>query len=247
MNKTFRIYDLGKLLQENDYPGRGIIAGKSADGKNAVFVYFIMGRSENSRNRVFVETEDGVVIYPYDESKVEDPSLIIYSPVKRQGRENWIVTNGDQTETIFSALENGITFEKALEGRSFEPDAPNFTPRISALLNISHGTYRYKMSILKSGDSEGTLCNRFTYSYAPINGLGHFIHTYKHNGNPLPSFEGEPVRVSIPDDIDQFGDYIWTRLNCSNRISMVVHYIPIDGGTGKSISYNINRKDFKED
>ena len=239
--KRYKIYDLGSLLQENEYPGRGIVVGQSQDGKNAVFAYFIMGRSDNSRNRIFVEKNDEVIIHPFDESKVEDPSLIIYSPIKRHDSSEWIVTNGDQTETIFNGLENGLSFEKALESRRFEPDAPNLTPRISALLTFFHGSFKYKMNILKSGDVEGTICNRFNYAYHPINGLGHFIHTYKFNGNPLPAFEGEPVRVEIPNDIDEFGDCIWTKLNCKNRISLSINYISLEDGTRKSIIYNKNR------
>ena len=208
------IYDIesiGEKLKNNDYAGRGIVTGLSADGKKAVFAYFIMGRSANSRNRVFREKDGEVVIYPFDESKVEDPSLIIYSPVRSEGK-HVVVTNGDQTDTIVDFLRAGKTFEEALETRCFEPDAPNFTPRISAVLDFEKG-YTYKQSILKSGDENGTVCNRYTFSYTPVAGLGHFIHTYNHNGNPIPTFTGEPERVKIGGDIDAFTAEIWENLD----------------------------------
>jgi len=228
-----------KALSNNPYPGRGIVLGESADGKSYVQVYWIMGRSVNSRNRIFRENGDEVIIFPYDESKVEDPSLIIYSPIKTFGKAT-IVTNGDQTQTIYDFLKQGKTFEEALETRCFEPDGPNWTPRISALVcNGDHG-FRYKQSILKSGDAEGTVCNRFTYTYAPINGLGHFIHTYVTNGNPIPTFQGEPERVSIPNDIDTFFDDIWENLNEDNKISLYVRYIDLKTGelTNRMVNKN---------
>ena len=231
------VTSIGEILQANDYPGRGIVIGKSADGKSAVFAYFIMGRSENSRNRIFVEDGDGLVIHPFDESKVEDPSLIIYSPVRFCGNK-LIVTNGDQTDTIYDHLTDGSSFEKALETRSFEPDAPNYTPRVSGLLDFSDG-FSYKMSILKAADASGTSCNRFTFSYSPVAGIGHFIHTYASNGNPIPSFFGEPEPVIIENNIDDYTKLIWDNLNSANKISLYVRFIDIE--TGKYESRMINK------
>ena len=222
------IYDINDpcaLLAGNTYPGRGIIIGKTADGRNAAFAYFIMGRSENSRNRVFVEKENELVIYPYDESKVEDPSLIIYSPVKRVWNK-WIVTNGDQTDTVEAALLAGDSFENALEKREFEPDAPNFTPRISGLIDLEN-KFCYKLSILKSADGQGSACNRYTFSYEPLDGLGHFIHTYNSDGNPIPTFTGEPERVAVPSDLDAFADGLWNSLNAANKIALYVGFIDL--------------------
>ena len=236
------IYDIesiGEKLKNNDYAGRGIVTGLSADGKKAVFAYFIMGRSANSRNRVFREKDGEVVIYPFDESKVEDPSLIIYSPVRSEGKRV-VVTNGDQTDTIVDFLCAGKTFEEALETRCFEPDAPNFTPRISAVLDFEKG-YTYKQSILKSGDENGTVCNRYTFSYTPVAGLGHFIHTYNHNGNPIPTFTGEPERVKIGGDIDAFTAEIWENLDKENKISLYVRYIDIESGAAESRMINKNK------
>ena len=221
----YDVNDLSGILSANSYPGRGIVLGKSADGKSAVFAYFIMGRSENSRNRIFREKEDELVIYPYDESKVSDPSLIIYSPVKRV-RSRWIVTNGDQTDTVAEALAAGETFERALEKRCFEPDAPNFTPRISGIIDLD-GEFVYKLSILKSADEKGSACNRYTFAYSPLDGLGHFIHTYNSDGNPIPTFTGEPERVHIPDDIDAFSESVWQSLNPDNKIALYVGYIDL--------------------
>jgi len=218
-----------ELLENNSYVGRGIIIGKTKDSKKAVIAYFIMGRSENSRNRVFVEKENEVVIYPFDETKVEDPSLIIYSPIKVLGNET-IVTNGDQTDTIYEHLKQGKTFEQALETRTFEPDAPNFTPRISGIVKIEQDKIAYKMSILKSADEKGSECNRYTFSYNSLPGLGHFIHTYECDGNPLPTFQGEPERVQIPNDIDEFTNEIWNNLNEQNKISLYVRYIDLETG-----------------
>ena len=224
----YKSYDIGSLLRKNEYPGRGIIVGKSKNGKYAVTAYFIMGRSENSRNRVFNDFGDEVMIHPFDASKVEDPSLIIYSPVKKAGKR-LIVTNGDQTETVYQGLLAGKSFEEALMSREFEPDAPNFTPRISAMLDFTEG-YTYKMSILKSADEKGSACNRYTYAYEPIDGLGHFIHTYKCNGNPIPTFQGEPVRVNILNNIDAFTNKIWNSLNPDNKISLFVRYTSLASG-----------------
>ncbi len=221
------IYDIakpGKLLSENTYPGRGIIIGTSEDGKNAVFAYFIMGRSENSRNRIFVENGSEVIIHPFDASKVADPSLIIYSPVKEY-ENKLIVTNGDQTDTVYDFLKDGKSFEEALDTRCFEPDGPNFTPRISGMLTFNDGSFTYKMSILKSADPEGSACNRYTFNYASIKGLGHFIHTYNCDGNPIPTFTGEPERVAVANDIDAFTDELWSNLNENNKISLYVRYI----------------------
>ena len=199
----YKINDMGELIKDNTYVGRGIVIGKTADGKKAATAYFIMGRSENSRNRVFVEKGDEVIIYPFDESKVEDPSLIIYSPIKVIDNK-LIVTNGDQTDTIYDFIKDGKCFTSALKTREFEPDAPNFTPRISGMITFDDNDFTYKMSILKSADEKGSACNRYTFDYSPIAGLGHFIHTYNHDGNPIPTFTGEPERVEIPNDIDEF-------------------------------------------
>lgn len=235
----YKIDSLADILANNTYPGRGIVVGKTPDGKRAAIAYFIMGRSENSRNRIFKEEGTDVTIYPYDESKVEDPSLIIYSPI-RVADNNVIVTNGDQTDTVYDYVIEGATFEDALETREFEPDAPNFTPRISAMLTFDE-SYTYKMSILKSADPEGTACNRYTYCYNSIAGLGHFIHTYNCDGNPIPTFTGEPERVAILDDIDAFTDMIWTNLNKDNKISLYVRYI--DLATGETENRMINGKE----
>ena len=224
MNKQ----SLASLLSSNAYPGRGIIAGLTPDGKKAVAAYFIMGRSENSRNRVFRAEGDDVMIYPFDESKVEDPSLIIYAPVRAVKRA-LIVTNGDQTDTVRDFLKNGDSFENALRTRGFEPDKPNYTPRISALLHFDK-VYWYQLSILKCADGQGTKCNRFTFDLAPVPGLGHFIHTYVGDGNPLPSFEGEPEQVALTDDIDALTDTLWNSLNESNKISLFVRFVDLESG-----------------
>ncbi len=225
----YEIANMGETLKNNTYPGRGIVIGKSADGKKAVVAYFIMGRSENSRNRIFIENGDDVVIHPFDVSKVEDPSLIIYSPIRKLN-DRLIVTNGDQTDTVYDGLVVGKSFTEALRSRCFEPDAPNWTPRISGVLTFAEGDFTYQMSILKSGDAEGTVCNRYTFEYAPINGLGHFLHTYNCDGNPIPTFTGEPERVSIPDDIDGFTELLWNNLNENNKISLYVRFIDLASG-----------------
>lgn len=236
----YEINNIGELIKDNTYVGRGIVIGKTANGKKAVTAYFIMGRSENSRNRVFIENGDEIVIHPFDASKVEDPSLIIYSPV-RQISNNLIVTNGDQTDTIYNFISEGKSFEQALETREFEPDKPNFTPRISGMLTFANGDFDYKMSILKSADENGTACNRYTFSYSSISGLGHFIHTYNHDGNPIPTFTGEPERVAIPDSIDEFTDNLWNNLNEQNKISLYVRYIDLENGKYESRMINKNK------
>lgn len=222
-------------LAGNAYPGRGIVVGQSADQK-AVFAYFIMGRSENSRNRVFVEDGQGLKTQPFDESKVKDPSLIIYSPVKVVGKDI-IVTNGDQTDTIEESLKAGKCFRHALRTRTFEPDAPNFTPRISAILH-TEGKFFYELSILKSADKEGKACNRFFFDYEPVAGTGHFIHTYMTDGNPLPSFEGEPEAVSIPADLKAFAEEIWNNLNEENKISLYCRAVDLKTGAVENVLYN---------
>lgn len=226
-------------LKNNTYPGRGIIVGRSADGTKAVTAYFIMGRSVNSRNRIFVEDGEGIRTQAYDPSKLEDPSLIIYAPVRVLGNKT-IVTNGDQTDTIYEGLDKQMTFEQSLRSREFEPDGPNYTPRISAVMHVEGGKYSYAMSILKSNNGNPDSCNRFTFAYndCPA-GEGHFISTYLHDGNPLPSFEGEPKLLAIPDDMDAFADLLWESLNEDNKVSLFVRYIDI--ATGEYTSRIINK------
>ena len=236
---TYQTLSMKDRIFGNPYVGRGIVIGKSQDGQKAVFAYFIMGRSENSKNRVFVENGDEVTIYPYDPSKVEDPSLIIYSPVKKVGGD-LIVTNGDQTDTIEEFLKDGKCFTLALRTRKFEPDAPNFTPRISGILHLD-GEFRYEMSILKSADEKGSACNRYFYEYEPIDGVGHFIHTYVTDGNPLPTFMGEPERVKIPNDIDEFAGEIWNNLDTNNKIALHVRYIDLKTSEVESVTYNVHK------
>lgn len=236
----YSVSDIGELIKDNSYVGRGIVIGKSKDGKKAVFAYFIMGRSENSRNRVFREEGDEITIYPFDASKVKDPSLIIYSPVRVVGN-SVVVTNGDQTDTVRDYLLAGKSFEAALETRCFEPDAPNFTPRISGILNFADGDFDYKLSILKSADAAGTACNRYTFSYAALAGLGHFIHTYNCDGDPIPTFTGEPERVAIPDDIEAFAKQIWEGLDENNKISLYVRYIDLSTGKYEKVLINKNK------
>lgn len=228
-------------LQGNSYPGRGIIIGKSADGTKAVTAYFIMGRSENSRNRVFVEEGEGIRTQAFDESKLTDPSLIIYAPVRVLGNKT-IVTNGDQTDTIYEGMDKQMTFEQSLRSREFEPDGPNYTPRISGILHIEKGTYNYAMSILKSNNGDPSSCNRFTYAYEnPKAGEGRFIHTYKCDGNPLPSFEGEPKVIGIPDDMEAFTEALWNSLNEDNKVSLFVRYIDIATGNYETKIVNKNK------
>lgn len=235
---VYEINSAKDCVYGNSYVGRGIMIGKTQDGKKAAFAYFIMGRSANSRNRIFSEAEGGeVIIYPYDYSKVEDPSLIIYSPVK-VWENKVIVTNGDQTDTIYDFVKEGKSFEDALDTRCFEPDGPNWTPRISGMITLGEGDFTYKMSILKSADAEGTDCNRYTYSYPALSGLGHFIHTYQHDGNPIPTFCGEPERVAIPDNIDDFVSEIWENLDADNKISIYARYIDLESGECESRMIN---------
>lgn len=228
-----------KELQENSYPGRGIIIGRSADGTKAVTAYFIMGRSENSRNRIFVEDGEGIRTQAFDESKLTDPSLIIYAPVRVLGNKT-IVTNGDQTDTIYEGMDRQMTFEQSLRSREFEPDGPNYTPRISGVMHVENGKYSYAMSILKSNNGNPESCNRYTFAYEnAAAGEGHFIHTYMHDGNPLPSFEGEPKLIAIPDDMEAFAATLWNSLNEDNKVSLFVRYIDI--ATGKYESKIINK------
>ena len=236
------IYDIQspqQLLSGNPYPGRGIILGMTPDGTKAVAAYFIMGRSENSRNRVFVEKDGEVFTEPFDASKVEDPSLIIYAAVRQLG-SRLIVTNGNQTDTVYEGLQKGLSFAEALESRCFEPDPPNFTPRISGMITFGEGVFTYQMSILKSADAEGTACNRFTYAYAPLPGLGHFLHTYVTDGSPIPTFQGEPERMYMDDSIDDFTDDLWNSLNAANRISLYVRYTDLKSGKTESRMVNKN-------
>lgn len=236
-----KLISLKEELVSNAYPGRGIVIGKSDDGKKAVTAYFIMGRSSNSRNRVFVEDGEGIRTEAFDPSKLEDPSLIIYAPVRVLGNKT-IVTNGDQTDTIYDLMDKQQTFEQSLRVREFEPDGPNYTPRISGIMHIENGTYNYAMSILKSDDGRPESCNRFTFAYSnPINGEGRFIHTYARNENPLPSFEGEPKRVNISGDIDEFTNMIWTSLNEENKVSLFVRYIDIETGNYETRIINKNK------
>ncbi len=233
--------DLQKELAGNTYPGRGIVIGKSADGKKAVAAYFIMGRSENSRNRIFVEDGAGIRTQAFDPSKLIDPSLIIYAPVRVLGNKT-IVTNGDQTDTIYEGMDRQLTFEQSLRPREFEPDAPNYTPRISGILHTENGGFNYAMSILKSNNGDPSSCNRFTFAYEnPGVGEGHLIHTYMGDGDPLPSFEGEPKPVEIPDDIDVFTEMLWDSLNQDNKVSLFVRYITIADGTYESRIVNKNQ------
>ena len=236
----YKIDNMGELIHDNAYVGRGIVIGKTKDGKKAATAYFIMGRSENSRNRIFVEAGDEVIIHPFDATKVEDPSLIIYSPIRVIG-DNLIVTNGDQTDTIYDFVKDGKSFEEALRTREFEPDKPNFTPRISGMMTFKDADFTYKMSILKSADPEGTACNRYTFEYNALAGLGHFIHTYNHDGNPIPTFTGEPERVEIPDSIDEFTKNIWENLNEANKISIYVRYIDLETGKVENRMINKNK------
>ncbi|MDD6573070.1 MAG: IMP cyclohydrolase [Thermoflexaceae bacterium] len=235
-----KMLSLEQELKENSYPGRGIVIGKSADGTKAVTAYFIMGRSESSRNRVFVEDGEGIRTQAFDPSTLlVAPELIIYSPVRVLGNST-IVTNGDQTDTVYEGMSEGKTFEESLRVRKYEHDAPNYTPRISGVMHVEDGQYDYSMSILKSNNGNPDACNRYTFAYEnPVAGEGHFIHTYMHDGNPLPSFEGEPKLVSVPDDIDEFTNLVWTSLNEDNKVSLFVRFIDI--ATGKYETRIINK------
>ena len=239
--KIMEMLSLAKELSSNAYPGRGIVIGKTKDGKKAVTAYFIMGRSSNSRNRVFVTEGEGIRTEAFDPSKLEDPSLIIYAPVRVLGNKT-IVTNGDQTDTIYEGMDKQLTFEQSLRSREFEPDGPNYTPRISGVMHIENGTYNYAMSILKSNNGNPEACNRYTFAYEnPVAGEGHFIHTYMHDGNPLPSFEGEPKLVEIDGDIDQFTDMVWNNLNQDNKVSLFVRFIDIETGEYETKIVNKNK------
>ncbi len=236
-----KMIDIATELKENAYPGRGIVIGKSKDGSKAVTAYFIMGRSSNSRNRIFVEDGEGIRTQAFDESKLEDPSLIIYAPVRVLGNKT-IVTNGDQTDTIYEGMDKQLTFEQSLRSREFEPDGPNYTPRISGIMHIEDGKYNYAMSILKSNNGDPSACNRYTFAYEnPVSGEGHFIHTYMQDGNPLPSFEGEPKLVGIDGDIDSFTNMLWTSLNEDNKVSLFVRYIDIATGEYETRIVNKNK------
>ena len=236
-----QMLSLAEELKNNAYPGRGIVIGKSEDGKKAVTAYFIMGRSENSRNRIFVEDGQGIRTQAFDPSKLTDPSLIIYAPVRVLGNDT-IVTNGDQTDTVYEGLSNHMTFEQSLRSREFEPDAPNYTPRISGLLHVADGQFHYAMSILKSDQGDPASCLRSTFTYEnPKAGEGRFIHTYMHDGNPLPSFEGEPKTVNISGSIDEFADMLWNSLNEDNKVSLFVRYIRIADGAFETRIINKNQ------
>ena len=236
-----KMLSIAEELKNNSYPGRGIIIGRSADGTKAVAAYFIMGRSENSRNRVFVEDGDGIRTQAFDPAKLSDPSLIIYAPVRVLGNKT-IVTNGDQTDTIYEGMDRQMTFEQSLRSREFEPDGPNYTPRISGIMHIEDGSYNYAMSILKSNNGNPDSCCRYTFAYEkPAAGEGHFIHTYMHDGNPLPSFEGEPKLISIPDDMDAFTELLWENLNPDNKVSLFVRYIDIATRETRSRIVNKNQ------
>lgn len=236
-----QIRSIEKELRENAYPGRGIILGKSSDGKKAVAAYFIMGRSENSRNRIFVEDGEGIRTQAFDPAKLTDPSLIIYAPVRVLGNKT-IVTNGDQTDTIYEGMDRQMTFEQSLRSREFEPDAPNYTPRISGIMHIENGSYNYAMSILKSNDGRPEGCCRYTFAYEkPAAGEGHFIHTYQCDGDPLPSFEGEPKRIAVENEIDVFTDLLWNSLNEENKVSLFVRYIDIASGNYETRIVNKNK------
>ncbi|MBQ2780407.1 MAG: IMP cyclohydrolase [Clostridia bacterium] len=239
------LYDLKTLLSENTYPGRGIVIGKSADGKNAMIAYFIMGRSVNSRNRIFEAFDGGMRTKAFDESKLSDPSLIIYNPYLQHGNID-IITNGDQTDTIRDYIkengEDGCAFIKALHTREFEPDAPNYTPRISGILHYApEGAFHYQLSILKSNNGNPDACQRYFYSYNPLDGIGHFIHTYKCDGNPIPSFYGEPEEVALPNTAEELAQLVWDNLNEDNKVSLFVRTVPLDGGEPTQIIINKNK------
>ncbi len=238
------LFDLATLLKENSYPGRGIVIGKSKDGKNAMIAYFIMGRSVNSRNRIFERFEGGMRTKAFDESKLSDPHLIIYNPYLCTENID-IITNGDQTDTIYNDIkengEDGFAFVRALHTREFEDDVPNYTPRISGILHYApDSTFHYQMSILKSANGDGSVCNRYFYSYTPRAGYGHFIHTYKCDGDPIPSFYGEPEEVELPNTAEELADIVWTNLNEDNKVSLFVRCVPLDGSKATEIIINKN-------
>ncbi|MBQ9334477.1 MAG: IMP cyclohydrolase [Lachnospiraceae bacterium] len=237
MIKKQNVYD---YLSSNSYPGRGVLIGRSADGEYAVSAYFIMGRSTNSRNRVFTEDGAGIRTEAFDPALLSDPSLIIYAPVRVYSTTT-IVTNGDQTDTIFDGIADGLTFEQSLRSREYEPDGPNYTPRISGIMNVKDGLYDYAMSILKS-NADASGCDRYTYMYEnPIAGEGRIIHTYMGDGDPLPSFEGEPVRIEISDDIDAMTEKLWKALNEDNKVSLFVRFIKIADGSYETRIVNRHR------
>ena len=236
----YKINDIAELIEGNSYVGRGIVIGKTADAKKACAAYFIMGRSSNSRNRVFVERDGDLFTEPFDPSKVEDPSLIIYAAVRKVGNK-LVVTNGDQTDTICDGIKAGKTFSESLKSREFEPDAPNLTPRISGVLDFKNNDFSYEMSILKSADEKGSACNRYTFDFSPLPGLGHFIHTSVCDGTPIPTFQGEPERVFIPDDIDIFAEKLWSALDEDNKISLYVRYTDLSTGKEESRLLNKNK------
>jgi len=238
------LYNLEKLLSENTYPGRGIVIGKSKDGTKAMIAYFIMGRSENSRNRIFERFEGGMRTKAFDESKLSDPSLIIYNPYLALPDAD-IITNGDQTNTVYDYIkengDDGYSFEKSLHTREFEPDSPNFTPRISGMLYYGENNFNYKMSILKSANGDDSVCNRYFYSYTPRDGFGHFIHTYKCDGNPIPSFYGEPEEVALPNTAQELADLCWSNLNEDNKVSLFVRTVDLTSGKAEEIIINKNQ------
>ena len=237
------IYDLKNLLENNTYPGRGIVVGKSADGTKAMIAYFIMGRSENSRNRIFERFDGGMRTKAFDESKLSDPSLIIYNPYLSANNGNTdIITNGDQTNTIYDFINDGSDFESALMTREFEPDCPNYTPRISGVLNydFENNDFTYKLSILKSANGRAQACSRYFYNYVSENGIGHFIHTYKCDGNPIPSFYGEPEEIELPNTAEKLANAVWSSLNNDNKVSLFVRCIPLDGSEPTEIIINKN-------
>ena len=236
------LYDLKKLLSENTYPGRGIVIGKSADGKRAMIAYFIMGRSSNSRNRVFEEFNGGMRTRAFDESKLEDPSLIIYNPFRIKDNKD-IISIGDQKDTIFNFICDGKSFEDALMTREFEPDYPNYTPRVSGMTeyDLDGASFTYKMSILKSRNGDGSVCNRYFYNYCAVDGIGHFIHTYKCDGNPIPSFYGEPEEIALPNTAEELAALCWENLNEDNKVSLFVRTVELDGGEAKNIIINKNK------
>ncbi|MGN0468368.1 MAG: IMP cyclohydrolase [Acutalibacteraceae bacterium] len=236
----YELHDIAELLNGNSYVGRGIVIGKTPDARKAVSAYFIMGRSENSRNRIFTEKNGEIFTEPFDASKVEDPSLIIYAAV-RSFENKLIVTNGDQTDTIYDFVKQGKGFAHALNTREFEPDAPNFTPRISGMLTFENGDFSYRMSILKSADADGTACSRYYFSYPALPGTGHFIHTYVCDGNPIPTFQGEPERIKTENDMDAFTDKIWNNLDSDNKISLYVRYTDLETGEYEDRIINKNK------
>ena len=238
------LFDLKTLLSENSYPGRGIVIGKSKDGKSALIAYFIMGRSENSRNRIFERFEGGMRTKAYDETKLSDPHLIIYNPyLSAKGGNIDIITNGDQTNTVYDYLNDGKHFEDALSVREFEDDSPNFTPRISGILYycFPRNVFTYKLSILKSSNGR-PVCNRYYYDYTTENGIGHFIHTYKCDGNPIPSFYGEPEEVELPNTAEELANIVWNNLNPDNKVSLFVRQVPLDGSEPTEIIINKNEE-----